>query len=315
MTTPIPRRYYLITVVYILLIAGLVGMELGGTVKIEERLNNLTVTAVVPARRGGGAQAPRRLDIDMDGLLLSFGRQAPLEFRLSSGRSVYAYLSGYEILPGSVRIDFGDRLHFVIHPGGGDQRRVEIVTDLGESAELVVPFSSIGGNSVHEFDGLPLLTYSQSDRRGQRVTAVALPPDSTIDMESGARSGAGDGTFIFRNSSGDFTDFYVTRLDEPEPAPIIHWFQTQYKFPGIDAHDSILKSYLETAYLGWTYTRYSRTSGTWRMPDSTQLFDEQILNSALTEALRAGAYTETVQRFAVGLQPHRQETTCCLMKA
>jgi hypothetical protein len=303
MTMPIPRRYYLIPVVYIALISGLIAMELTGTVKIEERLNNLIVTALVPARRGGDSQAIRRLDLDIDGLALSFSRQEPLEFRLSSGRSVYSHLTGYTSLPSGVEIDFGERLKLVIHPGGGDQTRFEIRTDLDESAELIVPFSSSGGSSVDEFKGLPLLTVSQADRRGKTVTAVALPADSTIDLSNGEREGA----FIFRNSSGVYRDMYVTRLEEPESSAIAHWFHVQYSFPDRAVHDSILESYLEAAYLGWTYTRYSITSGTWRMPDSTQSFDERILTSALTEGLRVDTYSETVDRFRGSIQLHQEE--------
>ncbi len=309
MTTPIPRRYYLIPVVYILLISGLITLELAGTATVEERLHNLTITAFMPGKLGSDQRALKRLDLNMDGFVLSFSREEPLEFRLVSGRSVYAHLTGYEVLPATVDIDFGDRLRLAIHPGDGDQRRIEIKTDLEESAELVLPFSYAEGSIVDELAGLPLLTVSQSDTRGLTVTAVALPADSTIGVESGARSGERTRVIVFRNTSGVFADFFITRLYETGPDAIVHWFQTQYEYPGREVHDSKLESYLEAAFLGWMYTRYSRTSGLWRMPDSTQAFDERILTAALTEGLRVGAYSETLDRFQSGIELHRGETT------
>lgn len=309
MNIPIPRRYFLIPVVYIALISALVAMEFTGTVKIEERVNNLSVTALVPARRGGDPQILRRLDITTDGFHLSFSRQEPLEFRLSSGRSVYAYLSGYAVLPGSVEIDFGDRLRLIIQTGnkagGTDRNRVAIETDLLEEATLLLPFLYADGFSVDQFAGLPLLSLSKTYKRGQTITAISLPADSTIDLRNGEKKG----TIILRNSTGGFSSFYVTRLDKPGPEVVSHWFQTQYRYPGSDEYNAIVENYVETAFLGWTYTRYSRTSGTWRMPDATQSFDENILSAALTEAVRRGTTSETADRFREGIQRHAEETT------
>ncbi|MBT3274931.1 MAG: hypothetical protein HN368_17385, partial [Spirochaetales bacterium] len=57
MKTAIPRRYYLIPVAYIVIIAALLAFEFTGTVRIEEQLKDLTVAAVLPARQNGNGQS------------------------------------------------------------------------------------------------------------------------------------------------------------------------------------------------------------------------------------------------------------------
>lgn len=301
MKASIPRRYYLIPLAYVAIIAMLVTLEFSGTVKIEERLNNLTVTAEVSARRRGDSSALQKLILDLDGFILAFERQEPLEFRLSSGRSVFAHLTGYSILPGAVEIDFGDRLKFEIRDGNDDQSRVRVEANLKESAELVIPFQYPVQGGVDEIGGLPLFEIRQQDRKPENITAVALPADSTIDLENGF--------FVLRNGADSFGDFYVTRLEKETTSSIAHWFSLHYQSPEPEAFDSQLESYLAGAYLGWTTTRYSVTGGTWRMPDSPPQFDEYALTAALTEALKRGTYPETSARFRSGMLLHAGETT------
>ena len=142
MNTKIARRFFLIPVVYVALIASLLTVEFTGTVRVHEQLSNVTITAVLPARQGGNGRSVQKLDLDMDGFVLSFERQKPLEFRLGSGRSLYASLSGYILLPGALEISFGENLELILHTGNGSRRRLEIVTGLREPAERMLPLDS-----------------------------------------------------------------------------------------------------------------------------------------------------------------------------
>jgi len=300
MRTPIERRYYLIPAVYLLLIAGLVALELKGTVKIEERLANLVLTATLPARHRGDAEVAR-LNLDIAGFMLSFDRKEPVELRLASGRSLYAELTGYRILPGIVEVSFGNRLRLEIHQAGDAQSRMEIRSDLRENADIMLPLHRQEQADLRDFEGLPLFTVTRRSREGERVTAVALPPDATVDLENDVA--------VFRNRSGSYGDLYITRLENQGPDPVAHWFDLHHESLSAEEPAIVLDGFVEAAFLGWTYTRYSITGGTWRMPDSTSRFDERILAAALTEALRRGTFDETLGRLSSAVRLHSDELT------
>ena len=301
MKAKIPRRYFLIPVVYIALIASLLAVEFTGTVRVQEELPNVTITATFPARQGSNGQSVQKLDIDIGGFVLSFDRQQPLEFRLASGRSLYAYLDGYSILPGSIELGFGDQLRLVLHTGNSSRSRLEVVAQIEETAELVIPYTTSGLAEIHEQPGIPLLTLSRSERGEESATAIALPPDSTIDLENGA--------FILRNSGGVYHDFYVTRFGDTGGVPPDHWYRTQFEFPREADYESVLAAFLDAAYYGWTAGRYTRSNGTWLMPDGARRFDEKTLTSALTEATRRGAFDRMMDVFRTGTVLYQDQTT------
>ena len=299
MKAPIPRRYFLIPVVYLILIAGLLTMEFSGTAKIEERLHNLSITAVVPAAERGNPGALEKLLIDMDGFVLDFDKRNPLEFRLASGGSIYANLTGYAILTGSVEVNFGERLRLVFFAGGGSQNRLEIRTDIKESAELFIPYSSLEKTQIEVIEGLPMLTVSRSGRHSETVTAVALQDSSTID--------SGKGVFILRNGADSFKNIYITRFSNGDMTPIAHWFSLHYEDQDSGQTDSIREDFIEAAYRGWTSSRFYSAAGTWRMAGSGADFDETILASALTEARKRGTFAAAYGDFRSALRLHADE--------
>ena len=287
MNTKIPRRYLLIPAVYILLIAALLAVELTGTVRVQEHFANITLSAVLPARQRGNSRTVYQVDLEMDGFVLSFDRQKPLEFRLSSGRSLYTALSAYALLPGAIEIEFGDHFRLLLHTGSGNENRVELITDFDEAAELVMPYSSSGPVTISEQAGLPLITIVQNSSRGASVTtAVALPPQSTIDLVNGA--------FIFRNDASGYADFYISRFESVKTVSPSYWFEIQYDFPLVGSYDGNLESYLDRVYRGWTVSRYSKSSGTWNMPDGSAGFDESLLVAALSESVEKGTFVEVL---------------------
>ncbi|MBT3271546.1 MAG: hypothetical protein HN368_00205, partial [Spirochaetales bacterium] len=222
-----------------------------------------------------------------------------IEFRLATGRSIYASLSSYTIAPNSVEIQFGNRLTLGISTGGF-QKQIEAITDLEMAAELVLPYTTAGTVQVSEH-GIPLLSLTSTGRNGGGSSAVALPPGSTIDLVNSA--------FILRSNDGIYDNFYVTRFESADTPHTAYWFESQYDFPlALDYYEAIA-GFEDSAFQDWTTGRYNRATGTWTMPDGSQSFSEVLLSAVLSEASSRGVLSNTLNSLRNATTLHQDKTT------
>ena len=284
-----------------IIIGSLLYFEFSGTVRIQDSLHNMQLTAVLPARIGGQNGTVQSVSLNVDGLIFTFDRQIPLEIRTASGTSLFAAVSGYNITPGSIEISFGESLQMLFFSNGSAKKRIEVISTYDEPLELQIPFSHAASVQIEPMANVPFVSIYDIGKDEADPIGVAFPSSTIIDTNQSS--------ITLKSLNGSFPGVFLSRVGRSEADRMQYWISSQYDFPHVDEYSRRIAEYIDSAYEGWTKDRYNGRSGTWRMPDSSTGFDEKIVTATFAESLKRGTYQQIQTLYQNAITLYQDQTT------
>ena len=276
MESKIPGRYIIIPILYIAIIAGLIYAQFGRSSKIDLTIGNIELSATFAAGSGNGASTPTNVS-------LNFGS---MEFLSDSGR-------------------------LIIEDATGNQRPIKLLDYLSDTRRVAIDYE----NQVH------LAIINTSPNRGaleiraidSNVVAVGfqvsdsvLQPDDRVPvfLEDGTTAIFPVGTFLDPGnrvlwvpmmSPAQSAVLYRVNPELVEE-PFLFWLGESYTFAAQEEIDSLRSSFVDAVYNGWTGSRYTESSRSWKLADGTVGFDETVFALMIAESLTRGSFRELYAR-------------------
>ncbi|HUI71089.1 MAG TPA: hypothetical protein VL354_11265 [Spirochaetia bacterium] len=198
--------------------------------------------------------------------------------------------------PALVGLDVGDgtadivlegneRLHLSAQGGAASSLTLSRVSASATSEALSIPFRISG---VLRNDGN---ANSLSWRQGSGEFRLSLPSDSTIDFATNAIT-------LQVTQAAPSPEIRLVSLAPaklPEiPAPSAR-LPDEKSLPTPDQLTATLARFADSAYTGWSLSRFSQSDGTWKMPDGKPGFSEDIGIGLLAESIARGTFTNALQ--------------------
>ncbi|MGA2762441.1 MAG: hypothetical protein ABSG17_03655 [Spirochaetia bacterium] len=225
------------------------------------------------------------LTLSWNGLDLSFSRTSdPALVRLDSSQdSADILLTGDE------------RLHLSLTGNRGSALTISPVQPWPATASVItIPFKVSGVLEGRE-DGNRL-----SWRQGGRAFQLLLPQDARVDYYSreiavklGGSAGISEMSFVALSPA----PFQAT----PASSRVASRLPDEKSLVTQEQMAASLARFADSAYAGWTLSRYSLNDGTWRMADGRQGFSEDIGTALLAEAVARGTFKDMVRTWSHAL--------------
>jgi hypothetical protein len=153
-------------------------------------------------------------------------------------------------------------------------------------APLVIPFT-LSGPAQEPSEGSAL-----SWERGGRRYFLSLPPGAHVDAASRLLTlprNAGAISFLLAGAPAASARVARTALAAKAPR-----LPDESAMPSPDQMQAAIGGFLDSAYAGWTGTRFSAPEAIWKMPDGSAGFSEDIGVGLLAEAISRGTWERLV---------------------
>ncbi len=139
-------------------------------------------------------------------------------------------------------------------------------------------------------------------RQGAGAFKLALPPSSSIDYGSQAidiQLGAAASDSVMRLVTlSPAAASQAFSAEAPAPAPRL---PEEKSLLTPDQFAAALGHFTDSAYAGWSASRYSAADGTWKMSDGKQGFAEEIGTGLLAESLARGTFSAAIQAWTAAV--------------
>ncbi len=238
------------------------------------------------------ASALEELTVSWNGLSLDFTQNAQPALRR------------YEAGDGQADIVFDGNARLRLSPSQAADSQLTIVPVAGSAAPgpVEIPFSVAGIIDQHNPAGA--LAWRQGDRRFR----LTLPSGARIDydarsIELPAGSGAQLGLRLvsLQPPAAGVSLSGPVPAQRPARAPAAR-LPEEKALPTQDQLDAAMGRFVDAAYAGWSSVRRNEDDGTWKMPDGSSTFNENIGVALLAEALNRGTFAGGLQLWTDALQ-------------
>jgi hypothetical protein len=223
------------------------------------------------------------LTLSWNGLDLSFSRgSSPGLARLETGN-------------GTADIVLGDneRLRLSSPDGAGSTLTLSQVSGGAATGDVLrMPFRVSG--VLQAGPGMDTIAWTQ----GAGSYQLSLPSNATVDYETrlislplAASSPASEIRFVSLSPK-------AARELELQASAAVPRLPEEKLLPTQDQLNELLARWADSAYTGWSASRYSAGLGTWKMADGKQGFSENIGTGLLAEALARGTFSSALNTWA-----------------
>lgn len=300
MDTRVGKRYFLIPLLYLAVIALLLYLQFGREEAFRFKVDGITVSGSFFAGRTGASRVAR-ISLSTAGLTLHFSQGAPVGLRMADGSSEEAGIQSYSLAADGIDLQFSDGVSIRFGAGGSDGRALTIAPVLPAGIpidSIALAYSIDKGSHAEVADGIPLIAISQSDPvDGANRWYLTLPFQSRIESKP---------RLLVMAAAGDAGVYAPADKSEN---PMIHWFGARVPLPDEAAYAQAVTAYRDKLWNGLATTRGDASAGTWQLREGSPAFSESALSALLVEALRRGIYADVlpVMRRAAGM--HVEDVT------
>ncbi len=283
MNTRVSKKYYLIPLFYIGLIAALLYFQFAREEPFHLSFGALEVSGHVIA---GKTDPPQVSDISLriNGLTFSFGRTTPVRVALENGSSQTVAIRSYTTVKDGVQLAFSSGLTIRFLVGGAAHDSLTITPSMPtgvQVSDVSFPYSVARNEQTKSRSGIPVLAITRTSGGTSQTHVLALPFQSKIN--------SGQNTIVLSATGGKFAPATYTPTNKPNLDPVVYWFEQNGDLPDTTSFDSAVKSYLDKAWTGWTSTRFDEKAGTWQMRDGSPSFKQSIVNAVIAESIARGS--------------------------
>lgn len=295
MNSKVPKRYYFIPFIYLLLIAFFIYLHIFSLDTISERVGSI---ALEVKSRGKGVHS---LSIFASPLTLRFSRTAPLVIELEDGTRKNAVIQGYTLFPNEIELQFtGDLL---LRISSGNQQKKETTfqfytRDMAyNSATFYIPYFLEDETDWTTAGRIPVLSLSNGEEYG----ILSSSQGSIFDPENSL--------ILMTPVDGKLPALILQSVGEDNRDPLTFWFSRDALKVEQEEYDTIIAQYLDNSYNGWKDSRFNRSLGEWELPDGSYQFDEKLLNAFLSESILRNEYEKMFLQINSSVRSHQKELT------
>lgn len=290
MSTRFNKAYLFVPVIYVGVIFGLLFLQFSGGERFTRTVGPLSLRATRNVTSDGGEPAIRGLNVEFNGLAFDFDEGSGLVIE-SSDAILEAEVRGFSQIDGGFLLEFaGDfQLEFTAASDPVPEVRLslivpEAVGEIGGSQvdpsgirEISIPFRFVGTASPATGDQSSFVPVSVEDRE----FFFTAPHDALIDPANEK--------IVFEPSASGRTVRYVEAV-AGNPSAVRGWFSDGRNTVSDAEYRRAVEDFVDSAYRGWTSTRYNASTLTWDGASGSARFSEDALTAYLAEAWRRDDY-------------------------
>ena len=300
MNTRVSKKYYLIPLFYIGLIAALLYFQFAREEPFHLSFGALQVSGHVIA---GKTDPPQVSDMSLriNGLSFSFGRTTPVRVALENGSSQTVAIKSYTTVKDGVQLAFSSGLTIQFLVSGAARDSLTITPSMPQGVQVSsvsFPYAVARNEQTASRSGIPVLAITRTSGGTAQTHVLSLPFQSKIN--------SAESTVELSATGGTFAPATYTPANKPNLDPVVYWFEQNGDLPDSASFDSAVKSYLDKAWSGWTSTRFDEKAGTWQMRDGSPSFRQSIVNAVVAESIARGSSATWLpaMRNAASLHPN-----------
>ncbi len=275
----VPKRFFLIPVFYVLVIAALVYLHFSQTRPFREDLGSISISGTTSS--SGIAD----LSIQIHSIAFVFSPRTPLRLT-AHGAERDLDLQSYESFYDGLEVYFESGLRMDVKYGqetaGAVVVAFAIEADVEEPLSISIPFEVKRG-TVQTADGVPVVAIRDTSEQ----CVISFSEASDIDLERRR--------FAVSHLPGQ--EGYGIRIEKDLGQAenlYLYWFDKQ--FAGISGEDYAgqVNGYVTQAYGGWVGGRLAKDGRSWVSRDGQPLFEERIAAAMVSESLTRDDYRRAI---------------------
>lgn len=289
------RRYVIVPLIYVAVIAGLLFLQFSGTLTVRRAIGRLEFVGTLASGEDETSARITRARVLFPGIEIDLSADTPLIVDHETDER--------RLVPVRYRVD--DRAVSIVFDDES-----EIAIEVPEASFPEIRVTATGTWPVGAVVRLPIaVTSDEPPRLGSTPETRVIAVESETFYLTGppGSSFSADGRYLDLPSDGQSRLFRYTAA-EPEPGAVVTaaFDDGQRSIPD-DFYDALLEGYVDTAYRGWSTVRYNGGSGTWQMREGSPRFSEEILTAYLAEAWQRGEFVSAFNqmRRAADLHPEQ----------
>jgi len=281
MNTKVPKRYFFVPFIYLILIALFLYLHLFSFDTVTERVGSATIEV-----KNGGKSVQSVL-VSIPPLSFLFSKKTPLLFEGGDGTNESIDIRGYTLLPDGVELLFSGDLRLRISSDDQGRRtsfRFSSSSQLYNNAVLHLPYNLEEDTEWITAGQIPVLSLEKEGDYSMLSSSYGC----IIEPEN----------FLIQLTpvEGGFPELALLAVDEDNRDPLTFWFSRDALKVEKQEYEAHITEYIDDAYRGWRQNRYEQ-------------FSEELLNAFLAEAALRGEYEQMLLRTSDGVNARRSELT------
>lgn len=271
------QRYFVLPLLYVAIVFGLLYIQFSGALTVRRSYGDLRFTGTLAVGE----------DETSSNIIAARAEFNGIAFELSQGEPIYILRDGQierSLIPTRyqtdgnrivVTLEDGSEITFeTVDPEGSAMHLIaEPSADWPQPGTLSIPYR-VTNRAVTDI-GSGATAETISVRYEDRVFFLSTPPRSGFDQI--------EGRVIVPFNGGSQVIRYAEARAGQSNAVEVSFAEGQRRVPD-ETYNTLIQTYIDQAYEGWSDLRYNGGSGTWDMRDGTPRFSDEIVLAYLAEA-------------------------------
>ena len=271
------HRYFVLPLLYVAIVFGLLYIQFSGALTVRRSYGDLRFTATLALGEDETSSDIIAARAEFNGIAFELSESEPVHLlqggRVEQSLSPTRYQAGHDRI--AVTLQDGSNIAFeLVDPEGTTLHLVaEPGTDWPQPGTLSIPYR-ITDKAVTDI-GSGTTSETISVRYDDRVFFLSPPPRSGFDQVAGR-------VVVPFNGGSQIIRYAEARTGRSNTVEV-SFAEGQRRVPD-EAYDTLVQTYIDRAYEGWSDLRYNGGSGTWDTRDGTPRFSDEIVRAYLAEA-------------------------------
>ncbi|GAB6089316.1 hypothetical protein [Spirochaeta dissipatitropha] len=253
----------------------------------------------------GGTSGISQLQVAYEGLHFPLTHRAGVRVIDQNQETRNLKVTGYNTLDDGITVLFSEGLSIQFLTGDSSELRIipVIPETLQPILELIIPMELQSGSSVQQTDNMSVISVDTGDD----VFLLTLPARAVLNSDRGILTLPGT---IGRQTIRYIKTERVAAVSEDDTElEVLPWYESETIRMSQAVFSEQLESYINTAYRGWSSTRYNAGTSTWQRPNSSPEFTEEAMVAYLSESWKRNDYTAAFNAMRTAATRHPEQIT------